>query len=125
VLNSVLLAEYQKWKKSVEKELSDNDMKELKEYLNESPYVLKATVWVDQDSNEGYYGLCLKHNEYTPKYTSSTGKKVYRREVGTNILLGTWDTIVSASEFEGISKASMSRGVKNKTVIENYYYSDT
>jgi len=29
VLNSVLLAEYQKWKKSVEKELSDNDMKEL------------------------------------------------------------------------------------------------
>ena len=69
VLNSVLFAEYQKWKISIEKELSDNDMKELKEYLNESPYVLKATVWVDQDSNEGYYGLCLKHNEYKTKCT--------------------------------------------------------
>jgi hypothetical protein len=33
VLNSVLLSEYQKWKQSVGKELSQNDMKELKEYL--------------------------------------------------------------------------------------------
>jgi len=44
ILNSVLLKEYQKWKQSVNKELTDNDMKDMKEYLNSSPHALKATV---------------------------------------------------------------------------------
>jgi hypothetical protein len=74
VLNSVLLREYQKWKISVNKELSENDMKEIKEYLNESPYALKATVWTDEGNNEGYYGLSIKQNELKPKLISSTGK---------------------------------------------------
>ena len=126
VLDSILLQEYQKWRISVEKELTPNDLKDIKEYLKACPYALRATIWdSEHGSNEGFYGLCMKQNEYKTKYTSSTGKKVYRREVETHILLGTWDTIVSASEFEGISKASMSRHVKNKTVIENYYYSDS
>lgn len=80
ILNSVLLREYQKWKFSVGKEINDNDMKEIKEYLNSSPYALKATVWTDEGNNEGYYGLSLKQNEYKPKLISSTGKKVYKRE---------------------------------------------
>ena len=123
VLNSVLLREYQKWKISVDKELSENDMKEIKEYLNESPYALKATVWTDEGNNEGYYGLSIKQNELKPKLISSTGKKVYKREVKTNILLATWDTIAKAAELEGISAAKMSRCVKNKTIINDYYYS--
>jgi hypothetical protein len=122
VLNSVLLREYQKWKISVDKELSDNDMKEIKEYLNESPYALKATVWTDEGNNEGYYGLSIKQNELKPKLISSTGKKVYKREIKTNILLASWDTIVKASELEGISAAKMSRCVKNKVIINDYYY---
>ena len=122
VLNSVLLREYQKWKISVDKELSENDMKEIKEYLNESPYALKATVWTDEGNNEGYYGLSIKQNELKPKLISSTGKKVYKREVKTNILLATWDTIAKAAELEGISAAKMSRCVKNKTIINDYYY---
>ena len=123
VLNSVLLREYQKWKISVDKELSENDMKEIKEYLNESPYALKATVWTDEGNNEGYYGLSIKQNELKPKLISSTGKKVYKREVKTNILLATWDTIAKAAELEGISAAKMSRCVKNKIIIDDYYYS--
>ena len=123
VLNSVLLREYQKWKISVDKELSENDMKEIKEYLNESPYALKATVWTDEGNNEGYYGLSIKQNESKPKLISSTGKKVYKREVKTNILLSTWDTIAKAAELEGISAAKMSRCVKNKIIIDDYYYS--
>jgi hypothetical protein len=122
ILNSVLLSEYQKWKTSVGKELIDNDMKEIKEYLNNSPYALKATVWTDEGNNEGYYGLSLKQNEYKPKLISSTGKKVYKREVKTNILLATWDTISKAAESEGISTAKMSRCVKNKNIINDYYY---
>ena len=123
ILNSVLLREYQKWKVSVGIELSENDMKEIKEYLNASPYALKATVWTPEGNNEGYYGLEIKQVEYKPKYVSSTGKKVYKRECNTDILLATWDTIATAATSEGISPAKMSRCVKNKNIINDYYYS--
>lgn len=123
VLNSVLLREYQKWKLSVGKELADNDMKEIKEYLNASPYALKATVWTDEGNNEGYYGLSLKQNDLKPKLISSTGKHVFKREKETNQLLATWETILKASEAENMSAAKMSRCVKHNTVINDYYYS--
>ena len=123
VLNSVLLSEYQKWKQSVGKELTNNDMKEIKEYLNESPYALKAVVWTSEGNNEGYYGLSIKQNEYKPKLIACTGKKVYKREEKTNLLLATWDTIAKAAVSEGISTARMSRCVKNKTIVDDYYYS--
>ena len=122
ILNSVLLREYQKWKISIGKELCDNDMKEIKEYLNISPYALKATVWTDEGNNEGYYGISLKQHDYKPKLISSTGKKVYKRMNGSNELLATWDTIAKASHAEGISTAKMSRCVKNKIIINDYYY---
>ena len=123
VLNSVLLREYQKWKLSVGKELEDSDMKEIKDYLNESSYALKATVWTDEGNNEGYYGLSLKQSDLKPKLISSTGKQVFKREKGTNQLLATWESIVKASEAENMSAAKMSRCVKHKTVIHDYYYS--
>jgi phage anti-repressor protein len=125
ILNSVLLREYQKWKISVGKEITDSDMKEIKEYLNLSQYALKATVWTDEGNNEGYYGLALKQNEYKPKIISSTGKKVYKREKDTDLLLATWDTIAKAAETECISTAKMSRCVKNKIIIKDYYYSSS
>jgi hypothetical protein len=123
VLNSVLLREYQKWKVSVGKELTDNDIKEIKEYLNSSPYALKATVWTDEGNNEGYYGLAIKQSDIKTKLISSTGKKVFKREKETNVLLATWDTIVKASEAENMSAAKMSRYVKNKNIVNDYYYS--
>ncbi len=123
ILNSVLLREYQKWKVSVDKELSDNDIKEIKEYLNSSPYALKATVWTDEGNNEGYYGLSLKQYDIKPKLISSTGKNVFKREKDTNQLLATWTTILKASEAENMSAAKMSRCVKNNNVINDYYYS--
>ena len=123
VLNSVLLSEYQKWKQSVGKELSENDMKEIKEYLNQSPYALKAVVWTTEGNNEGYYGLSIKENIHKPKLISCTGKKVYKREEKTNLLLATWETIAKAAVAEGISTARMSRCVKNKTIVDDYYYS--
>ena len=124
ILNSVLLSEYEKWKVSVGKPLSHNDMKEIKDYLNASPYALKSTVWASDGSNEGYYGICLKNYEYKPQAVSSTGKKVYKREAETHVLLSTWETIAKAADAEGFSPAKMSRCVKGKTVINDYYYSD-
>lgn len=123
ILNSTLLREYQKWKASVNKELTDNDMKEIKIYLNESPYTLKATVWADSESNEGYYGVSLKKPYVQKQIISSTGKKVYKREKTTNELLSTWDTIAKAAEMEGFCSAKMSRYIKNKNIINDYYYS--
>ena len=123
ILNSVLLREYRQWKCSLQQELTDNDMTEIKDYLNQSQYALKATVWTDEGNNEGYYGLSLKKNEYKPKYISSTGKKVYKIQIDTNELIGTWDTIAKASQTEGVSTAKMSRYVKNKTSINDFFYS--
>ena len=47
---------------------------------------------------------------------------MYKREIKTNIFLATWDTIAKASELECISSAKMSRYVKNKTIVNDYYY---
>lgn len=122
ILNSTLLKEYQEWKISIDKELTENDMKEIKDYLNSSPYALKATVWTSEGSNEGYYGISLKKTENKHKIISSTGKKVFKRQVNTDELLGTWDTIVKAAEYEGISPTKMSRSIKNKTIFSSDYY---
>ena len=123
MLDPQLSQEYQKWKITLGKETTDNDIKEIKEYLNTSPYALKATVWTDEGNNEGYYGLSLKQNEYKPKLISSTGKKVYKIDIKSRQVLNTWDTIAKAAEQEQISAAKMSRSVKNKVVFnEDYYY---
>ena len=130
VLNSVLLKEYQKWKQSVGLTTTDTDMKDLKAYLNASPHALKATVWTEQGNNEGYYGVSLREDYYAmtnavtnnPICTSTTGKKVEKREATTHQLLGTWPTIASAALAEGVCAAKMSRYVKAKTVIADYYY---
>jgi hypothetical protein len=121
ILNSTLLQEYQRWKTSVNKECSDNDMKDLKEYLNSCEYVLKSTVWTDKGSNEGYYGISLRADEHKHKTTSSTGKKVEKRDK-TNQTLGTWETIAKAAESENMCAAKMSRSIKAKTIFNDDYY---
>ena len=136
ILNSVLLKEYQKWKLSIGKTVSENDMKNLKTYLNACPNALKATVWSENCGNEGFYGLALKESYYTMTQAiiqgqanpvisvqiSTTGKKVEKKLVGSNEVLKTWDTIAKAAAAEGFSAAKMSRSVKDKTVFKDYYY---
>jgi hypothetical protein len=122
ILNSTLLEQYQRWKKSVDKTPAETDMKDLKDYLNSCEYVLKATVWTDVGSNEGYYGVSLKSDEYKHKTTSSTGKTVEKREIKTGALLGKWETIAKAAASEGVSPAKMSRSIKNAVKFGDYYY---
>jgi cell division septum initiation protein DivIVA len=137
ILNSVLLKEYQTWKLNVGKTLTENDMKNLKTYLNACPNALKATIWYETTSNEGYYGLGLSESYTELKQSiiqeqganpiigvqlSTSGKKVEKRLVGSNQVLKTWNTIAKASESEGFSTAKMSRSVKDKTVFNDYYY---
>jgi hypothetical protein len=137
ILNSTLLKEYQQWKLSVGQTLTENDMKNLKTYLNASPNALKACVWSENNSNEGFYGLEIAQGFYAMNKNavqeqganpiigvqlSTTGKKVEKRLVGSNQVLKTWNTIAKASESEGFSTAKMSRSVKDKTVFNDYYY---
>jgi len=138
ILNSTLLKEYQQWKISVGQTPSENDMKNLKTYLNACPNALKATIWAEnQISNEGFYGVSLNENYYTMTQAviqeqganaiigvqlSTTGKKVEKRLVSSNQVLRTWNTIAKAAADEGFSTAKMSRSVKDKTVINNDYY---
>ena len=122
ILNSVLLDEYQKWKQNVEKPITGNEIKEIKEYLNSLDYVLKATVWTGECSNEGYYGIGLKEIKREAKIVSSTGKKVQKRKVGTNDILKKWDSIAAAAFEENINSAKMSRSVKEQKVYGEYSY---
>ena len=122
ILNSTLVDEYRRWKISLNKECSDNDMKEIKDYLNNCEYVIKSTVWTDKGANEGYYGLSLKTDIYKHKVTSSTGKKVEKVEIISGIVLNTWDTIAKAAEFENISAAKMSRNIKHNLQYNDYFY---
>jgi prophage antirepressor-like protein len=122
-LNSTLLSEYQRWKKKLNKDILADDMREIKEYLNSSAYVQKGTVWVNNTSNEGYYGLSLREDdEYEYKVTSSTGKKVDKVCLKTKQVLNSWVTIAKAATAENISAAKMSRSIKNKIIYNDYFY---
>jgi phage anti-repressor protein len=136
ILNSTLLKEYQKWKLSVGQSPNEMDIKNLKTYLNACPNTLKATIWSENNSNEGNYGVSLREDYYTMTQAviqgqanpvisvqlSTTGKKVEKRLVNSNQILKTWNTIAKAAADEGFSTAKMSRSVKDKTVIQDYYY---
>jgi len=123
ILNSSLLEEYKKWKTRMDKPITDNEIKEIKTYLDASPHALKAVVWTQNGSNEGYYGLSLKSDdEYTRKVTSSTGKKVEKRIISTQLVVDTWSTIAKAALDENICASKMSRMIKNKVESGEFYY---
>ena len=122
-LYSDLVDEYKKWKTMVQKPETGKESDELKIYLKSTNYVLYTTIWANNGGGQGYYGIMLKKDvESSGKTTSSTGKKVEKRMVDTNELLGTWDTIAKAAESENICAAKMSRSIKNRVVFLGDYY---
>ena len=64
----------------------------------------------------------LKSDEKILKKTSSTGKMVEKRDVQTNELIETFETIAKAAEEEKIAPVKMSRSIKNKVVFNDDYY---
>ena len=121
ILNSTLLLEYKKWKQSLLIKDNQDDMKELKEYLNNSEHVIKSTVWTSDGSNEGYYGIMLKSEENIYRRTSSTGKNIEKRDTNNNII-AKWETIAKAAVAENMSAAKMSRCVKARIQFGDFYY---
>ena len=125
ILNTTLLEEYQKWKKSVDKKITENEADEIKDYLKDCEHTMYTTVWTPNGNGQGYYGLCLKSEEYKCKKTSSTGKKVYKIQCETNEILGSWDTIAKAAQYENISSTKMSNAVRSKILFNNDYFYTT
>jgi hypothetical protein len=123
ILKASLITEYIDWKKSIEKPLTNNEASELTDYLKDNENVFYSTVWSSQGSGQGYYGLVFKSEEKDYKKPSTTSKKVYKREATTNEILGSWDTIAKTAEIENVSTAKMSRYIKNKTIVGDYYFS--
>jgi len=122
ILKSTLASEYIEWKQNVSKPITNLEIDEILNYLKHCEHVLYSTVWTSTGSGQGYYGINLKNNVKEYKKPSTTSKTVEKREINTQQLLGTWDTISKAAESEGISNAKMSRSVKNNIVYNNDYY---
>jgi len=123
ILNSTMIEEYRKWKSGLGKPILNTDVKELKTYLNSCEYVIKATVWATDGSNEGYYGLEVREQAYKPNYTgSSTGKEVEKVVKESGHVLQSWATIAKAAVSEGMSAAKMSRSIKSGIMFNDYYY---
>jgi len=117
-----ILEEYKKWKINVQKPETGEEAEEIKKYLKETKYTVYTTIWAKNGGGQGYYGIFLKKEMDTIKTTSSTGKKVEKRMIETNELLGTWETIAKAAEAEKVCAAKMSRSIKNRVVFHGDYY---
>jgi len=122
VLLSELTDEYKKWKKQVNIPVLENDEKMLRDYLNDTGYVLYTTIWAKNGNGVGYYGIYLKKDVDKHRLTSSTGKKVEKRSKDSHALLGTWETIAKAAEAEKMCAAKMSRSIKNAVIFNDDYY---
>jgi len=122
ILKTSLTNEFLDWKKKLGKVITKEEEKEIKDYFHGSEDVLYSTVWTFEGSGQGYYGLSLKSDYKDYKKPSTTSKKVYKVDTKTKEIINTWDTIAKASQAEGISTAKMSRCVKNKIIINDYYY---
>lgn len=122
VLMSEIIEEYTMWKKRLDKPLNKDDVLELKKYMKECEYVLPSNIWCVNGSGQGYYGVNLKSTEIQHRKSSSTAKRVEKRDILTDTTLDTWSTIAKASESEGISASKMSRCIKQNIKFNDYYY---
>ena len=125
VFESNLLKEYQKWRKSINLNTSDNDFVDMKSYLKENKNVLRAVIWASNGSNTGYYGISLNSEETETsgkKLTSSTAKKVEKVNSITGEVIGRWDSVAQTAAFHGVCTAHISRLIKSGTTVSNHYF---
>jgi hypothetical protein len=125
VFDSILLSEYQKWRKSINLAVSDKDVVDMKNYLKENKNVLRAVIWTSNGSNNGYYGISLRKEEsdsVNKKLTSSTAKKVEKVNSTTGEVVGRWDSVAQTADFHGVCTAKISRYIKNGIIVSNHYF---
>jgi len=122
VLISDIVDDFIKWKKNMNKNINNNEKEDIRNYLKNNHNVLYETVWTTNGNGQGYYGLKLISQINNKVISSSTGKEVSKIDANTGICIDKWPTIAKAAETENISSAKLSRIIKNKTLINDYYY---
>ena len=121
----ILLQEYKNWKTSQGLPFSEiDDPQYMKDYLKSNKNVVRAVVWTKYGTSTGYYGLSLirDENDDSPPKTSSTAKKVYKKNATTHEIIKIWSSIARAAEEENCCTAKMSRLVKLQQIVSNFYY---
>ena len=124
VLFSDVKNEYKAWQKRVNDiEVSDTEIKGLKEFLNDSKLLLKSNVWCDSGNGSGFYGFSLKKDiPYVKSMRGATAKTVEKVDILSNEVVDSWSTIAKAAQVENIPSAKLSRMCKNKVVVNDSYY---
>jgi hypothetical protein len=125
ITEAMLLQEYNNWKTSQGLPFSEiDDVQAMKDYLKSNKNVVRALVWTKYGTSTGYYGLSLlrDENDDSPPKTSSTAKKVYKKNAETHEIIKTWNSIARAAEEENCCTAKMSRLVKLQQIVSNFYY---
>lgn len=118
-----LHASYISWQVTMQKTNKSGDCLALTRYLDAHPRALKAVLYTEEGSAQGFYGVMLKKdvcNYY--KRACSTAKAV-EKWGDDNVLLMTYSTIAKAASAEKIPACNMSALLrKDKAHFEGYYY---
>ena len=124
-----IIEEFIKFKNTSGLVINNNEARDMKKYLRNCDYIVGSAIRLhnNDETFEGYYGIAFKNdtenNEiYHRIGSSSTGKKVEKRDCNNNKVLDTWISIAKAAQSEGFSNAKMSRAIKNSTIIDGVYY---
>ena len=124
-----IIEEFIKFKNTSGLVINNNEARDMKKYLRNCDYIVGSTIRLhnNDETFEGYYGIAFKNdtenNEiYHRIGSSSTGKKVEKRDCNNDKVLDTWISIAKAAQSEGFSNAKMSRAIKNSTIIDGVYY---
>jgi len=106
--------EYQIWRRSMHMPPPVSaDEKALKTYLKECPYLLFETVWANNTSGQGYYGIVIKSHIPRTPVVSTTGRTVTKRDLNGHPLTE-YATIANAAVAENMSAPGMSRAIKHR-----------
>jgi prophage antirepressor-like protein len=120
VLMKNMLEEYEKWGKSVNKDVNSKD---IKEYLKKnSEFILVGNVWTEKGNGQGYYGICFKSDIENYAQVRTVGKTVTKYDQQGNIV-ATWDTIAKAAADEGMAPCKLSHIIKDKKKLNGFKYS--
>jgi hypothetical protein len=115
-----MLEEYEKWGKSVNKDVNSKD---IKEYLKKnSEFILVGNVWTEKGNGQGYYGICFKSDIENYAQVRTVGKTVTKYDQQGNIV-ATWDTIAKAAADEGMAPCKLSHIIKDKKKLNGFKYS--
>ena len=124
-----IIDEFIKFKNTSGLVINNNEARDMKKYLRNCDYIVGSAIRLhnNDETFEGYYGIAFKtdteNNEiYHRIGSSSTGKKVEKRDCNNDKVLDTWISIAKAAQSEGFSNAKMSRAIKNSTIIDGVYY---